>query len=71
MTVLSNVLLRFVYHCVRDFIPQFQHKCYIVATCDRDLRNRIRKVPGVPIMYIRDHRFTIERMPDAFGAPKF
>jgi U3 small nucleolar RNA-associated protein 24 len=48
-----------------------QHKCYIVATCDRDLRNRIRKVPGVPLMYIRDHRFTIERMPDAFGAPKF
>uniref|UniRef100_A0A7E4UX33 rRNA-processing protein FCF1 homolog n=1 Tax=Panagrellus redivivus TaxID=6233 RepID=A0A7E4UX33_PANRE len=48
-----------------------QHKCYIVATCDKDLRNRIRKLPGVPIMYIRDHRFTIERMPDAFGAPKF
>lgn len=21
-----------------------QHKCYIVATCDRDLRRRIRKV---------------------------
>ena len=27
-----------------------QHKCYIVATCDRDLRRRIRKVrsPGFP-----------------------
>ncbi|KAH7726488.1 CGI-35 protein [Aphelenchoides avenae] len=47
-----------------------QHKCYIVATCDRDLRGRIRKVPGVPIMYIHDHRFTIERMPDAYGAPR-
>ena len=23
-----------------------QHKCYIVATCDRDLRRRIRKVGG-------------------------
>jgi U3 small nucleolar RNA-associated protein 24 len=23
-----------------------QHKCYIVATCDRDLRRRIRKVNG-------------------------
>ena len=23
-----------------------QHKCYIVATCDRDLRRRIRKVSG-------------------------
>ncbi|KAG4394211.1 hypothetical protein GLYMA_03G254200v4 [Glycine max] len=29
-----------------------QHKCYIVATCDRDLKRRIRKIPGVPIMYI-------------------
>lgn len=47
-----------------------QHKCYIVATCDRDLKRRIRKVPGVPIMYLSQHRFTIERMPDAFGAPK-
>merc|ERR1712048_293383 len=47
-----------------------QHKCYIVATCDRDLKRRIRKVPGVPIMYIAQHRYTIERMPDAFGAPK-
>lgn len=54
------------------FIHQkyFQHKCYIVATCDRDLRMRTRKIPGVPIMYIRDHRYTIERMPDAYGAPK-
>ena len=47
-----------------------QHKCYIVATCDRDLKRRIRKVPGVPIMYLSQHRFTIERMPDAYGAPK-
>ncbi|KXJ29931.1 rRNA-processing protein FCF1-like [Exaiptasia diaphana] len=44
-----------------------QHKCYIVATCDRDLKRRIRKVPGVPIMYISQHRYTIERMPDAYG----
>ncbi|PAV90196.1 hypothetical protein WR25_17245 isoform B [Diploscapter pachys] len=46
-----------------------QHKCYIVATADRDLKRRIRKIPGVPIMYIAHHRFTIERMPDAYGAP--
>ncbi|XP_071499184.1 rRNA-processing protein FCF1 homolog [Diadema antillarum] len=47
-----------------------QHKCYIVATCDRDLKRRIRKIPGVPIMYLSQHRYTIERMPDAFGAPR-
>ncbi|CAG8824813.1 20160_t:CDS:2, partial [Racocetra persica] len=22
-----------------------QHKCYIVATCDKDLKRRIRKIP--------------------------
>ncbi|PWA00943.1 hypothetical protein BB558_002969 [Smittium angustum] len=47
-----------------------QHNCYIVATCDRDLKRRIRKVPGIPIMYISSHRYTIERLPEAYGAPK-
>ena len=47
-----------------------QHKCYIVATCDKDLKRRIRKIPGVPIMYLAQHRYSIERMPDAYGAPK-
>jgi len=43
-------------------------RCYIVATCDRDLRRRIRKVPGVPLMYIVRRRYAIERLPD-LGAP--
>eukprot|EP00002_Diphylleia_rotans_P034815 TRINITY_DN7509_c0_g8_i1.p2 TRINITY_DN7509_c0_g8~~TRINITY_DN7509_c0_g8_i1.p2 ORF type:complete len:192 (+),score=49.64 TRINITY_DN7509_c0_g8_i1:85-660(+) len=42
-----------------------EHKCYIVATCDRDLRRRIRKIPGVPIMYIHQRKYQIERLPDA------
>ena len=40
----------------------FQHKCYIVATCDRDLKRRIRKVPGVPIMYISQHKYMLVYM---------
>ncbi|KAJ9068770.1 rRNA-processing protein fcf1, variant 2 [Entomophthora muscae] len=47
-----------------------QNPCYIVATCDRDLKRRIRKVPGIPIMYIARHQYTIERLPEAYGAPK-
>ncbi|KAG2453825.1 hypothetical protein CHLRE_16g679450v5 [Chlamydomonas reinhardtii] len=49
-----------------------QHRCYIVATCDRDLRRRIRKIPGVPIMFLQSHRYSIERLPEATmgGAPK-
>lgn len=48
-----------------------QHKCYIVATNDKDLKRRIRKIPGVPIMYVSQHRYTIERMPDAYGARRY
>ena len=47
-----------------------ESRCYIVATCDRDLKRRIRKIPGVPIMFIAGRKFTIERMPEAFGAPR-
>eukprot|EP00455_Lapot_gusevi_P035350 TRINITY_DN3913_c0_g2_i3.p1 TRINITY_DN3913_c0_g2~~TRINITY_DN3913_c0_g2_i3.p1 ORF type:complete len:182 (-),score=32.31 TRINITY_DN3913_c0_g2_i3:155-700(-) len=46
-----------------------QHKCYIIATNDKDLKRRIRKIPGVPVMYVRGKRYSIERMPEAYGAP--
>lgn len=44
-----------------------EHKCYIVATNDKDLKRRIRKVPGVPIMYVAGHKYAIERLPDALS----
>ncbi|KAH9589220.1 rRNA-processing protein Fcf1/Utp23 [Trypanosoma melophagium] len=46
-----------------------RHPIYIVATCDQELKRRIRKIPGVPIMYISKHRYTIERLPEVYGAP--
>ena len=49
------------------FLDRLQHKCYIVATCDRDLKRRIRKIPGIPIMYVANHKYAIERLPDALG----
>eukprot|EP00656_Telonema_subtile_P006879 TRINITY_DN13202_c0_g1_i5.p1 TRINITY_DN13202_c0_g1~~TRINITY_DN13202_c0_g1_i5.p1 ORF type:complete len:194 (+),score=47.41 TRINITY_DN13202_c0_g1_i5:125-706(+) len=39
------------------------HRIYIVATCDRDLKRRLRKIPGVPIMSIKSRKFVVERMP--------
>ena len=48
-----------------------QHRIFLVATCDRDLKKRIRKIPGVPIVYIQAFRFTVERLPEAYGAPRF
>ena len=41
-----------------------KHSIYIVGTCDRDLKRRLRKVPGVPIMFIQSRKFSIERFAD-------
>ena len=60
-------------HYADDDIVQHvtMHRCYIVATCDKDLKRRLRKIPGVPIMYIKARKYTIERMPDvAHIAPR-
>lgn len=48
--------------CIVDRITT--HKCYMVATCDKELRRRVRKVPGIPLMYISKHRYAVERLPD-------
>jgi len=49
--------------CIVDRV--MRHKVYIVATNDRDLKRRIRKVPGVPIMSVARGKYVIERLPDA------
>ena len=54
--------------CITQMAKQW--RCFIVATCDKELRGRIRKIPGVPCMYISNHKYTVERMPEAFGAPR-
>ncbi|KAK5630726.1 hypothetical protein RRF57_006441 [Xylaria bambusicola] len=43
-----------------------KHRVYIVATNDKDLVRRIRKIPGVPIMNVARGKYVIERLP---GAP--
>lgn len=44
-----------------------QHRVFIVATCDKDLKRRVRKVPGVPIMYISGHQYRVERLPETLA----
>jgi U3 small nucleolar RNA-associated protein 24 len=51
--------------CLVDRVDK--HKCYVVATCDKELKCRIRKIPGVPMMFIRNRKYTVERLPDALG----
>ena len=43
------------------------NRCYIVATNDKDLKRRIRKIPGVPIMYIAGHKYAVEKMSNDLG----
>jgi len=42
-----------------------KHRIYLVATNDRDLKRRIRKIPGVPIVSVAKGKYVIERLPDA------
>ncbi|KYK58709.1 hypothetical protein DCS_05726 [Drechmeria coniospora] len=41
-------------------------RIYIVATNDKALKQRIRKIPGVPLMSVARGKYVIERLP---GAP--
>ena len=41
------------------------HRIYIVATCDRELKRRLRKIPGVPLISIKERKYQVERMPEA------
>ncbi|PWN43461.1 Fcf1-domain-containing protein [Ceraceosorus guamensis] len=48
--------------CIVDRVST--HKCFMVATCDRELRRRIRRIPGIPLMYIAKRQYRVERLPD-------
>jgi len=41
------------------------HRIYIVATCDRELKRRLRKIPGVPLISIKERKYQVERMPES------
>jgi len=48
--------------CIVDRVQK--HRIYLVATNDRDLKRRIRKIPGVPIVSVAKGKYVIERLPD-------
>jgi U3 small nucleolar RNA-associated protein 24 len=41
-----------------------KHRVFLVATNDRDLKKRIRKIPGVPIISAGKGKYSVERLPD-------
>jgi len=52
--------------CICDRVEQ--HRCYIVGTNDKDLKRRIRKVPGIPIMSVARGMYKIERLPEQISS---
>ncbi|TVY49920.1 rRNA-processing protein FCF1 [Lachnellula cervina] len=49
--------------CIVDRV--MKSRIYIVATNDRDLKRRVRKIPGVPIVSVGRGKYAVERLPDA------
>lgn len=49
--------------CIVDRVQK--SKIYLVATNDRDLKRRLRKVPGIPIISVARGKYVVERLPDA------
>ncbi|TVY27845.1 rRNA-processing protein [Lachnellula hyalina] len=49
--------------CIVDRV--MKSRIYIVATNDRDLKRRVRKIPGVPIVSVARGKYAVERLPDA------
>ena len=49
-------------NCIVDRVTK--HRVYLVATNDRALKRRIRKIPGVPIISVGKGKYAVERLPD-------
>ncbi|XP_012265460.2 rRNA-processing protein UTP23 homolog [Athalia rosae] len=47
--------------CLRSMIGKNNPSRYIIATQDRDLQESIRKVPGVPLIYLHQKAPTLEQ----------
>ena len=41
-----------------------KHRCYLVGTNDKELRQRLRKIPGVPLIAVGKGKYVVEKLPD-------
>lgn len=44
-----------------------KHRCYLVGTNDRELKQKLRRIPGVPLIAVGRGRYYVERLPEASG----
>lgn len=49
--------------CIVDTVVK--QRIYVVGTNDRELKRRVRKVPGVPVVSVARGKYVVERLPDA------
>lgn len=49
--------------CIVDRV--LKQRVYLIATNDRDLKRRVRKIPGVPILSVARGKYVVERLPSA------
>ncbi|GAM89208.1 hypothetical protein ANO11243_072450 [Dothideomycetidae sp. 11243] len=49
--------------CIVDRV--LKSRVYLVGTNDRDLKRRLRKIPGVPIISVAKGKYVVESLPDA------
>lgn len=52
--------------CLVDRVSK--DRIYIVGTNDKALKQRLRKIPGVPLMSVARGKYVIERLPNAPGS---
>lgn len=50
------------YECIRSLIGEDNPKHYCVATQNPKLKDRMRKIPGVPILYVKQNTLGLEPM---------
>ena len=43
------------------------HRCFLVGTNDKDLKRRIRKIPGVPLISVGNYKYVVERISEDLG----
>ncbi|CAD7694291.1 unnamed protein product [Nyctereutes procyonoides] len=71
--VMQSIFLCACWPWIQDLKDCHAHKGTYADDClvQSNSAQMIQKIPGVPNMYISNHRYNIERMPDDYGAPWF
>ncbi|XP_033219435.1 rRNA-processing protein UTP23 homolog [Belonocnema kinseyi] len=51
--------------CLKSMVGNDNASRYIIATQDREFQDRVRKIPGIPLLYLHEKAPTLERPSEA------